>query len=139
MNATSTNENGYPATEMYTWLAEQRANLPDIIKNNLKTVKKTYYDYTTKSTLSVNTDFWLFSAKEIFNSGSPLEDSGCVYDQFFTSTSRRIKRNTSGTASYWWLRSAISYSNTFWLVNSNGTANYDIANDSLGVVPGLCL
>ena len=68
MNATG-NENGYPATEMYTWLAEQRANLPDIIKNNLKTVKKTYYDYTTKSTLSVNTDFWLFSAKEIFNNG----------------------------------------------------------------------
>ena len=139
MNATSTNENGYPATEMYTWLAEQRANLPDIIKNNLKTVKKTYYDHTTNSTLSVDTDFWLFSMREVGLTNSPYESSGCVYDQFFTSTSRRIKRNTSGTTSIWWLRSAYSNSNYFWIVTSSGDANTNYASGSYGVVPGLCL
>lgn len=139
MNATSTNENGYPATEMYTWLAEQRANLPDIIKNNLKTVKKTYYDHTTKSTLSVNTDFWLFSSKEIFNGGPPIEDSGCVYDQFFTSKSNRVKRDASGSTSSWWLRSAYSNSNSFLSVYFDGYANSSTVNISYGVVPGLCL
>ena len=138
MNETSTNENGYPATEMYTWLAEQRANLPDIIKNNLKTVKKTYYDYTTNSTLSVNTDFWLFSNREI---GSTVEDSGCTYDQFFTSNSKRIRRTTSGTASSWWLRSALSDSKYFWYIAGDGsTRNYGgYAANSYHVVPGLCL
>ena len=138
MSATSTNENGYPATEVYTWLAEQKENLPDIIKNNLKTVKKTYYDYTTESTLSVNTDFWLFSSKEIFNSSS-TEDSGCVYDQFFTSDSKRIRRIASGLASGWWLRSAASYSGAFWIVNGAGSANGGTSGSSYGIVPGLCL
>ena len=136
MNATNTNENGYPASEMYTWLTEQKAKLPEIIRNNLKTVKKTYYDYTTTSTLSVDTDFWLFSKKEVGFTNTPVESEGVVYDQFFTSNTKRQKPGV-----VWWLRSAYSSSGYFYYVDGNGAVQspYGPSTSPYGVVPGLCL
>ena len=139
MNATGTNADGYPASEMYTYLQECRAKLPDIIKNNIVKVKKTYYDYTTKSTLSTDEDFWLFSTKEVGFTSSPVESEGVVYNQFFTSSERRIKYYLSGSDGYWWLRSASSSANTFRGVNGSGGPGDGRASNSNGVVPGFCI
>ena len=139
MNATNTNANGYPASEMYTYLQECRAKLPDIIKNNIVTVKKTYRNYTTSSTLSTDEDFWLFSMREIFGSNSSYESSGCIYDQFFTSSTKRIKYNLNGSATYWWTRSAGSSTRGFRGVSGGGGAGDGNASGSGGVVPGFCI
>jgi hypothetical protein len=49
-------------------------------------------------------------------------------------------KNKGGSAYYWWERSPYSgNSNYFCRVNSNGDANNNYANNSIGVAFGFCV
>ena len=53
MNATGTTTDGWPATEMRSWLRSTiLPTLPANVQAAIKEVNKTYYDYGTTSTLT---------------------------------------------------------------------------------------
>lgn len=137
MNSTSTNANGWAACEMRSWLRETAITwLPESIQSAIKEVTKTYYDYTTKETLSIADTVWIPSYREIFG-GTACESSGTDYTAVFSSSDKRIRYNLSGTTVNWWLRSAnSSNSNNFRYVNSNGNNSNNNANNSYGVLLG---
>lgn len=137
MNATSTTTGGWESTEMRTWLRD--IILPTIdstVRSEIKEVTKTYYDYGTTSTKSCADTVWIPSGREVFG-GTSYEGSGCVYSGIFNSSSARIKKNLSGSASNWWLRSANS-GNNFWYVSSYGDASASFASGACGVAIGFC-
>lgn len=139
MNSTATNADGWAASGMRDWLIN--TILPTIdssISSHFKSVKKTYYNKTTSSTLSINDTIWIPSAREMFG-GSSYENSGCDYTDFFSSDTARIKKNTS-SADYYWLRSAgPSGSSYFRGVSSGGTVSYRNASSSGGAALGFCI
>lgn len=137
MNATSTMTGGWEVTEMRTWLRD--TILPTIdstVRSEIKEVTKTYYDYGTTSTKSCADTVWIPSGREVFG-GSSYEGSGCVYSGIFNSNSARIKKNLSGSAYSWWLRSARS-GNGFWCVSGSGSAGNGNASGTFGVALGFC-
>lgn len=138
MNATATNENGWPATEMRSWLRE--TILPTIdstIRSHIVDVDKTYYDYTTKSTLTSSDNVWLASAKEMFG-GTSYESSGPDYTTLFKDNTSRIKKH-SGAASYYSTRTANSnYADSFRSVSGSGNASNSNANTANWVCLGFC-
>ena len=138
MNATNTNENGWPATEMRSWLRETiLPTLPDTVRNKIVAVNKTYYDYTTKSTKTESDTIWIPSNREIFG-GTSYESSGVDYTAIFKDATSRIKKR-NGSAAYYWLRSANSNSATiFRSVNSNGSYYGNYASNAYGVCLGFC-
>ena len=137
MNETDTNANGWPATEMRTWLRD--TILPTIdtsIRNHIVDVNKTYYDYTSRATKTSSDNIWLASAREIFG-GTSYESSGPDYTTLFTDATSRIKKR--GSATYWCLRSAYSSNTTsFCGVKSVGNIDYNRASNFLSVVIGFC-
>lgn len=139
MNATATNEGGWPATEMRTYLHSTiKALIPSNVASRINKVSKTYYNYITSSTLTSVDSLWIPSAREIFG-GTSYESSGVTYTVLFNSASARVKKLNS-TANAYWLRSANSgNSNSFRIVNSNGGVNSDIASIASGVCLGFCL
>lgn len=134
MNSTKTTSGGWESSGMRSYLSTDI--LPNLdCKDYIVPVTKTYYDYGTTSTKSCTDSVWIPSAREILG-GSTYESSGCDYTAVFNSSNARIMKK-SGSASYWWLRSAHSGSN-FWYVNSNGSANDDCAFYTFGVALGFC-
>ena len=135
MNNSGTTAGGYDASKMKTHITTDLLptfELKDMVKEVTKTSRLS--DGTLQTT---NEKLWLASAREMFGNGSSYESSGCVYNDFFSSDAKRVKR-LNGSASVWWLRSASS-STYFWCVNNNGIAAYDDASGSNGVVLGFCL
>ena len=138
MNSTATNADGWPTTEMRTWLSGTiLPTIDETIRNNIKEVSKTSYDYTTKADVTSTDKLWLPSMREVFG-GTSYEQSGPIYSGLFKDANSRIRRQ-SGAANYWWLRSAISNSGTyFWCVNNNGASGNSSANYQYGVAFGFC-
>ena len=140
MNATSTNANGWPDTEMRSWLNDTVLPLiPSDVRTAIKEVTKTSYDKTTSADVTSNDKLWIPSAREVFTSSSyGYESSGPTYTTVFDSSSARIKyKGTS--ASTWWLRSALSSGTShFQYVSSSGSSNFSSANGTIGVCLGFC-
>ena len=137
MNSSNVTTGGWPATAMRSWLlSDVMTTLPTVVQNNIKTVDKTYYDYGSSSTATSTDTIWIPSYREVFG-GTSMEGSGAVYSSLFTGSAARVKYNSSGSASTWWLRSASSgYS--FYVVYSGGSYNNGTAGSSSGVVFGFC-
>ena len=110
------------------------------LQNGIAEVPITYYDGVAGETKTINRKVWLLSSKEVgFTGTSCKEDSGYVYSDVFTSSnSSRVKYNSSGSASSWWLRASYSASYPAF-VNNNGNFNTTDAYNSYGVVFGFCL
>ena len=137
MNSSAVTTNGWAESGMRSWLrSDVLPTLPQEIQDAIVAVDKTYYDYTTSSTLTISDTVWIPSAREIFG-GTSYESSGVDYTSWFDTTAKRIKYNASGTASYWWLRSAIS-GTSFRGVNGSGSATTTGANGTSGVALGFC-
>lgn len=140
MNATGDNIGGWPATEMRSWLRGTiLPTIPEIVRNKIVEVNKTYYDYNGGSGItSTQADtIWIPSAKEIFG-GASYESSGVDYTTLFNSNAAR-KKKINGTAGTWWLRSAYSGSTYgFRYVLSYGGADYGNASFTRGVCIGFC-
>lgn len=150
MNSTGTNANGWKASAARTLLNGTVFNSLDAdLQANIKPVKKTYWNYTTTSTLSTGTDgdagdkLWIPSAREIFSGDTDSygdhENSGCDYTDFFSNANAR-KKKYNGSADYYWTRSAFpgnSYS--FRDVDGSGAVNSNVANASNGAALGFCI
>ena len=141
MNLNGTTSGGWENSDMRAWLkSDVKPLLPEVVRNAIVPVTKVSSTYTTalvKDGQTTTDDVWIPGDREIFNNTNN-ETTGAVYSTRFTSSSNRIKYNSSGSASLWWLRSANSGS-YFRCVNNYGNENNDNANYSFGVVLGFCI
>ena len=153
MNSTNTNVGGWPASSMRTYVNADIYNaLPvGLRKYIIDTTVVSGHGSTSGETNFTSTDrLYLFSTKEIWGkagtSNTISYDSAEIetrqldyytYKNVTTSSySGAIKKNLSGTATYWWLRSADSHSsNTFFTVYNTGACPSTNANYMLGVSP----
>lgn len=141
MNATATTSGGWAESEMRSWLISDVLPLfPSDIQAMMKPVNKTY---RTKSpndeTLSIADTIWIPSYKEVgYTNTTYVESDGVVYSGIFSSNSRRIKYNASGTVTVWWLRSP-GNATSFCGVNLNGNNLSSDASSPYGVVLGFCI
>ena len=156
---TSTNTNGWAATEMRTFL--EGTNGIGKLSNNgyIKQVKKKYIaTYNSASSVTTCNDYlWLLAASEIVNNGYQSgyyayaitsEGSQYKYYQGISASwnslrSERTKKTseTLGSAYSWWLRSPYYASgNDFCNVNASGSvANHTGAKYNSTVAPGFCI
>ena len=143
MNSTAITTGGYDASAMKTYLTNDvLPQIPSNIRNAIIPVTKTSSTYKdnaiVKDGQTTTETIWLLSNHEVFNS-TTYETTGPVYNTIFNSTTNRIKYNLSGTADWWWLRSA-SGSTHFRSVSYGG---YDYGDSNAGgtngVVFGFCI
>ena len=156
MNSSSTNVGGWPASSMRTYLSTEIYNaLPSDIKSKIiDTTVISGHGSTTGETNFTSIDkLYLFSTHEIWEDVDGHTNNGIdYYDTSYNNTrqldyysyknmktssySGAIKKNLSGTASYWWLRSARSGdTDRFFNVTSYGSWNWDTAIFTNGVSP----
>ena len=138
MNPTNDTTGGWASSNMRAWLRENIYPMIDsTIRNRIVAVTKNYYDAKTSSRLTISDTVWIPSEYEIFGTTS-YENSGTLYTGVFTDATSRIKKyGLNGSASNWWLRSAIS-GTYFRCVNYDGYASNYNANTAAGVVLGFC-
>ncbi len=143
---TWTNGNGWENTYARNMLQTDFYNkLPNEVKNSIETVNKTYYaqtgrtpDSTLYGTKTCADNLWIPSFYEVFGYNQvqmrgPREDSGVVYDEYFTD-SESLKKGAT-----WWLRSE-NCNSAYEMIHSNGyplTINTQ-ANVSNAIVLGFC-
>ena len=148
MNATSSNEGGYEASEMREFLnGELLEALPKELQAAIKPVKKLSDGGSNNKTLVITTDAcWLASYNEVgLTSGSNhLSGQGAIYSAIFSSNKdSRKKYITDDTATAgWWLRSSYYSANSssmFWRVTNSGGSYSDIAFNSFYVAFGFCI
>lgn len=110
--------------------------LPQVLKDNIKTVKKSYYKHTGAETLTIDDTIWLLSSREL-NYPNMKETTGCIYDDLFKEASDRIR--TDGTTDItWWTRTNWS-KNYFARTNANGTVGQTPVNNSNYILFGFCI
>ena len=154
MNSTDTNVGGWPASSMYTFVNNDIYNaLPSELKNGIidTTVVSSHGSEDTSNFTSTD-KLYLLSTAEVWAQGSSNTISGDTardvtrqldyYKNLGTSTSNysgAIKKNGT-SASYWWLRSAISniYIN-FYNVNYYGDWYIYNATYTYGLAPAFRL
>lgn len=166
MNSNSTNNYGWGgepvgtnASDMRTYLegSEGIGKLSATLQSKIKRVKKKYLLGNKSSTVRESDDkLWLLSCSEVFSGptvsntggfGYAKAEEGKRYKYYMklkaTDTgaySELVKRTTSGTVLYWWLRSPYydnSYS--FCCVTNGGGSNYDLSYAGYGMSPGFSI
>ena len=142
MNLNGTTSGGWENSDMRAWLkSDVKPLLPEVVRNAIVPVTKVSSTYENNALVKdgqiTTDDVWIPGDREIFNNTNN-ETTGAVYSTRFTSSSNRIKYNSSGSASGWWLRSATSGSG-FRCVDGGGNEGNNYANYSYGVVLGFCI
>ena len=163
MNTSSTNSGGWNNSYMRkTILGNSNtpsnplansfiAALPADLRAVMKSVKK-YTDNTANgggnqaSYVTATTDYlWLLAEFEVQGARSyanSYEQNYQAQYQYFKSGNSKVayKYNATGTAVYWWLRSAhYNIDDYFCYVNTDGSANYYSAYCSLALLPGFAV
>jgi hypothetical protein len=142
MNSSNTNAGSWNSSYMRnTVMAEIRNQLPNDLKPYIKKVnKKTTQGNSSTAIQTTSDDLWLPSCIEVgtITSGAGYVSEGTQYP-IFTDNGSRIKLY-NGSANNWWLRSPSAGSNTsfHYVTSDDGNNNYD-ANNTSGVVFGLCI
>ncbi len=152
MNTSSnTNVGGWPETTMRKWLNETMLyNLPTVWRNVIKSVQVLSSAGNTSASIVTSIDkLFLFSQAEVgFNKSDVpycnevAEGAESVQFPIFTDNASRIKKpyNGTGTAAYWWLRSPVASSSTYFAgVYTGGGAYGNGATVSYGVAFGFCI
>lgn len=141
--------NGWPATEMYSYLNDSTNgiynSIESTVKAAIKTVVKPYWHVYKNTEETSNDKLWLLSNQEvnfITNGNYHKEDGGVTYSGLFPSASNssntnRRKCNSSYSGFRWFLRSSYSTTN-FVMVNEDGKAADSRADSKNGVVFGFC-
>lgn len=140
MNSTATNMGSWDSSEMKTYLENTVLPLvPSNVAAKIRPVKKYSYSYSPSTTDQESScKLWIPSRREV-NDGGGQETQGPVYSDIFIDSASRA-RTRSGSASTWWLRSAMSNNNIgFYYVNSDSNINGESALVSRSVVLGFCL
>ena len=88
----------------------------------------------TKYTL--NDEFYLASAREIFNTNLDVADDSKVFPFYEGAGNADRIKYRDGSAAYWWLRTPVSgYANGVRLVHSDGTMYGNVAGNAYGLAP----
>ena len=163
MNTSSTNSGGWNNSYMRkTILGNSNtpsnplansfiAALPADLRAVMKSVTK-YTDNTANgggnqaSYITATTDYlWLLAEFEVQGArtyANSYEQNYQAQYQYFKSGNSKVayKYNATGTAVGWWLRSAHStYHYHFCIVDTDGSANFNIAYYSLALLPGFAV
>lgn len=137
MNAEATNEGGWMASDMRTYLnGEILGLLPDSLR---MMIKPRVFDEAPDDPMNVY--LWPFSDEEIFGTayGVAEEYPGPQLD-YFKDASNRIMFDMMGDPSWWWERSLSSVDSAeFCSVGCIGNADSDNASYSRGVCFGFYL
>ncbi len=126
MNEHCTNEGGYEASDMATYLDTE---IFDLLPDDLQEVIKERRGHK----------LWLFSRREVFGADGryicPDED---VHLPYYKEAENRVKLR-NGETDWWWLASpSAALTTTFAFVSSSGNSSND-ADSSFGVAPGFCI
>ena len=141
MNTSNTNTGGWNGSAMRGRMSTYKSQLPAALRNVIKTVKKKSGTGggSSSGTQQTNDDLFLLSEIEIFGTTTySVAGEGTQYEWYKAGNSRIKKVN--GSANYWWGRSPHSgTADVFCAVNSSGSADYNGANNSIGVSFGFCV
>ena len=133
MNSSNTTSGGWGSCSMRDWLQGAfLVSFPKAVSGAIREVAKkntSGYGSTTYDTV------WLLSQTEV---GLTTGDSEGAKYACFVDNASRIKKNASGSAGNWWLRS-VQNSSYFRGVNSDGSLYYGSDNYEYGVVPCFCI
>ena len=138
MNSSNTTSGGYPASAMKAYINGLKDRLPAVVKSMIVPVQKTSRQKDpSDADLTTTEELWIPSYREVFG-GTSCEATGPVYSSLFKDSASRIKKKYgTGSADFWWLRSAGS-STYFRCVLSIGGYYGSDASNSRGVVLGFC-
>ena len=149
MNTTNTNAGGWPASAMRTYLNDETANavsiynaLPSELSSKIiPTYVVSGHGYQSGATNYTSTDkLYLLSTKEVgfdVNYDSAKAETRILdFYNLYNNDQTRVKKNSSNSATNWWLRAAHSTSTySFTAVNGGGSDNYNGAYITDGVSP----
>lgn len=146
MNSSNTNARGWEGCARRTWCNNvYKKCLPTYIQNMMKQVKKLTSVGSQSSTIKVSNDYaFLPSEIEIYGSTTySYAGEGKQYQYFKNATANRYKKpryNSSYASGYYWTCSPdSSNSNSFCIVNQDGSVKTYGASDTGGVAPCLCI
>ena len=110
--------------------------LPQVLRDNIKSVKKTYYKSTAAETSIIDDTIWLLSSREL-NYPTAKENSGCIYDDLFKEPSDRIR--TDGTNNVtWWTRT--NWSKYYFAhISPYGYIGQTYVNNNQHILFGFCI
>lgn len=126
----------------------------DVLPLDLQSVLKTVIKYTDNigdgnsqvNTITATTDtIFLLSEYEVQGVRKYANDGERNYQkqyQYFVDGNNKIKyrHNATGSTAIWWLRSpAAQETNTFCVVNTDGSTNTNITNRSYAFAPAFCV
>ena len=141
MRSSNTVAGGWASSDMRSYLiSDILSKIPTEIKSHIVSVKKSYRSkLPNDETLWSDDEIWILSYKEVgFTNASYVESDGVTYPDLFTlANATRVKYNSSGSASIWWLRSASS-ATSFRCVYNSGSESSCGAVGTYGVVFGFC-
>lgn len=142
MNSPYTNVGSWNSSYMRsTVMAEIRNQLPDDLKPYIKKVNKmTTQGGQSTAIQTTSDDLWLPSCIEVgtVTSGDGYVDEGTRYPIFTDKES--TKKHYNGSPKEWWLRSPSTGNNShFRYVKSDGSNYNGSADNTYGVVFGLCI
>lgn len=139
MDSSSTNENGFTGTTMYTWLQNTLLpSLPSDLQDVIKMVNKKTSAGDCSSAINTNAmKLFLFSEIEIFGSIEySVNGEGAQYSRFATTASRiKYLANGTGGANNWWERSPDANDPDYFC---NVTAPCDADSNSPTTAKGVC-
>lgn len=144
-NNTRTISGGWASSDIRSYLANDVFSaLPQEVKNNIKTVDKTYYVYADSRTYTAQDKVWIPSYREV-GLGTGSESSGAIYSGRFMASSDRVKYylqsisgEIDGNAANWWTRSCYTSSGYMSVVSTSGAATSAYSDTDRGVIFGFC-
>lgn len=138
MNKTATTKGGWRDSEMRRYVTEEI--LPLLPDDLLDVIAPTKIRQIRDGEELISEDkLFLLSYTQVFG-GKWEDEPDDTQLEIFKKGTHRVKGDTEGGASWWWLRSADYYTSySFNGVGSGGGSNSGIANYSYGVVLGFCI
>ena len=140
MNKEWTNEGGWAATEMRTYLNSTIfALLPDALQAVIAPTK--IAQIIKGERVECEDNLFLISKTQAFGKGSWTEyEPDDTHLDIFKTERDRVKECGNNGTWFWWLRSPYpSNSTAFCLVTTGGTSNTNGANSASGVAFGFCI
>lgn len=129
-----------------SFMAALPADLRAVMKSVTKYTDNTGNSSNSSGNVTATTDYlWLLAEFEVQGArtyANQYERNSQAQYQYYKSGNSKVayKYNATGTAVYWWLRSAYyNHSNYFCRVDTGGSAGIDGARYSLALLPGFAV
>ena len=147
------NKGGWPASEMRTYVNSDIYNaLPTDLKSAIiNTTVVSGYGKNDSSNFTSTDKLYLLSPHEVWQDVDGNTSIGIDYNDKAYNNTRQLDyyssqnittsnysgaiKQRNGSNSYWWLRSAYSYDNYFYMVTYNGSYSGSISNTTSDVSP----